>query len=88
LISDCGKKLVFGGLLYLSTMEGNETRAGFETTSFSGDSEFYFNYHQQSDLEDALIDSGFRIEKIKLQDYLESDGSVTTDMIFIAVKAN
>lgn len=86
LISDCADRLVSGGVLYVSTMEGNEERAGFETTSFSGSFEIYFNYHQQQDLEDSFAQSGFEIRQIKLQDYIEPDGSVTTDMIFIAVK--
>lgn len=86
LISDCAGRLVSGGVLYVSTMEGNEARAGFETTSFSGDSEIYFNYHQQQDLEDSFAKSGIEIRQIKLQDYIEPDGSVTTDMIFIGTK--
>jgi trans-aconitate methyltransferase len=86
LILDCAELLVLGGVLYISTMEGNEQRAGFETTSFSGDSEIYFNYHLQQDLENAFAKSGFEIRQAKLQDYIEPDGSSTTDMIFIAVK--
>ena len=86
LIIDCSVHLVSGGVLYVSLMEGNEEKAGFETTSFSGDSEIYFNYHQQQDLDDAFAISGFEIRQAKLQDYIEPDGSATTDMIFIAVK--
>jgi len=86
LITDCSVHLVSGGVLYISTMEGNEQRAGFETTSFSGESEIYFNYHQQQVLENAFAKSGFEIKQAKLQDYIEPDGSATTDMIFIAVK--
>ena len=86
LISDCADRLVSGGVLYVSTMEGNEERAGYETTSFSGDAEVYFNYHQQIDLEQAFEQSGLEISQLKLQDYIEANGSVTTDMIFIAEK--
>jgi 2-polyprenyl-3-methyl-5-hydroxy-6-metoxy-1,4-benzoquinol methylase len=86
LIADSSALLNKGGVVYLSTMEGNEERAGFETTSFSGDAEIYFNYHRQQDLEDAFEKNGFEIRQVKLQDYIEPDGSVTTDMIFIAVK--
>ncbi len=86
LITDCANQLVSGGILYVSTMEGNEERAGFETTSFSGDAEIYFNYHQRQDLEDAFGKNGFEIRQSKLQDYIEPDGSVTTDMIFIGIK--
>lgn len=86
LIVDCSALLNKDGVVYLSTMEGDETRAGFETTSFSGDEGIYFNYHQQQDLEDAFVKNGFEIRQVKLQDYIESDGLVTTDMIFIAIK--
>lgn len=86
LIADCAVCLNRGGVLYISTMEGNEERAGFETTSFSGDAEIYFNYHRQAVLEHAFALGGFEIRQNKLQDYNEPDGSVTTDMIFIAVK--
>lgn len=86
LIADCSVLLNADGVLYLSTMEGDETRAGFETTSFSGNSEIYFNYHRQADLEDEFENNGFEIRQAKLQDYIEPDGSATTDMIFIAVK--
>jgi trans-aconitate methyltransferase len=86
LIADCLALLNKDGVVYLSTMEGNETRAGFETTSFSGDTAIYFNYHRQQALEDAFAKNGFEIRQVKLQDYIESDGSATTDMIFIAVK--
>ena len=72
LISDCADRLISGGVLYASTMEGNEDRAGFETTSFSGAAEIYFNYHRQLDLEDAFEKSGFQILQIKLQDYNEN----------------
>jgi len=86
LISDSSVHLVTGGVLYISTMEGDETHAGFETTSFSGDAGIYFNYHRQQDLEDAFAKNGFEIRQAKLQDYIEPDGSVTTDMIFIGIK--
>jgi hypothetical protein len=84
LISDCSDILNENGVLYLSTMEGDETEAGFETTSFSGDSEVYFNYHLQNDLEESLIKSGLSIIYNTQQDYNESDGSITTDLILIA----
>lgn len=86
LIADCSVHLVSRGVLYVSTMEGNEQRAGFETTSFSGDSEIYFNYHQQKHLDDVFAKSGFEIRQAKLQEYNELNGSVTIDMIYIAVK--
>ena len=86
LIADCSSLLNPGGVIYLSTMEGDENRAGFEKTSFSGESEVYFNYHRQADLELDFMQSRFEIRQAELQDYIEPDGSATTDMIFIAIK--
>jgi ubiquinone/menaquinone biosynthesis C-methylase UbiE len=88
LISNCAKRLVNKGILYISTMEGDESKAGFESTSFSGDSKVYFNYHKQYDLEKALIANGFTIEHNIRQDYIEPNGSITIDLILIAKKNN
>ncbi len=86
LISDCSKMLESKGLLYISTMEGDESKAGFESTSFSGDSKVYFNYYKQTDLERALSNNGFSIEYNIHQDYLELNGNTTIDLIMIAKK--
>jgi 2-polyprenyl-3-methyl-5-hydroxy-6-metoxy-1,4-benzoquinol methylase len=86
LIADCSKKLLNNGVIYLSTMEGDESKVGFVTTSFSGDSKVYFNYHRQQDIEAALLSNGFIIKQINRQKYYELDGSVTIDLIFIAIK--
>jgi len=86
LIADCAARLISGGVLYISTMEGDETRSGFESTSFSGEAEVYFNYHQLADLEVAFVGNGFSLVQAKRQDYAEPDGSSSTDMIFIGVK--
>lgn len=81
----------FSGLTNLllnmpNDFEGSEEDAGFETTSSSGNSDVYFNYHRQQDLENALRKGEFVVDHIKLQDYHEPDGSITTDMIIIAKK--
>ncbi|MFY9154475.1 MAG: class I SAM-dependent methyltransferase [Prolixibacteraceae bacterium] len=81
LIANCAGLLISGGVLYISTMEGDENKAGFESTSFSGNAEIYFNYHLQADLENAMKESGFLVDEIKLQDYEEPDGSLTTDLV-------
>lgn len=86
LVADCAEKLNNGGLIYISTMEGTQDEAGFEATSFSGNSEIYFNYFEQHQLEEMLIVSGFHIESIKRQEYTEADGTLSTDMIFIGSK--
>ncbi len=86
LISDCAGLLKEGGILYLSTMEGDATEAGFESTSFTGAAEIYFNYHRKQDLIHSLTENGFTITYDRQQDYLESDGSVLVDLILISRK--
>ena len=86
LIADCAVLLESKGVIYISTMEGDESKAGFEPTRFSGQTPVYFNYHRQQDIEKALTEAGFEIVHLKLQDYHEPDGSLTIDMIFIGRK--
>lgn len=86
-IADCASHLKKNGRLYISTMEGDESEAGFETTSFTGSAEVYFNYHRQEDIEVAIKTCGLQLEYLKKQDYLETDGNALTDMIFIAAKS-
>lgn len=86
LIADCFSMLNEGGKLYVSTMEGDESKAGFETTSFSGKSEVYFNYHRSADIEEMFWSSGFSFDYVKRQDYKEPDGTFLIDMIFIGKK--
>jgi cyclopropane fatty-acyl-phospholipid synthase-like methyltransferase len=74
------------GIIYLSCMEGAKERSGFEKTSFTGDSEIYIYYHQRDNLEARLKKNGFNIEKFYTKDYPETDGTTTTDIIYIARK--
>jgi len=74
------------GFVYISCMEGESEKSGFEKTSFTGDSEIYIYYHQRRYLESLLAENEFRIEKFYTKDYPESDGSITTDLIYIAKK--
>jgi trans-aconitate methyltransferase len=72
------------GLLYLSCMEGTKEESGFEKTSFS--EEIYINYYEKKDIETRLKEQNFNIEAFYTKDYPETDGSVTTDLVYIAKK--
>lgn len=72
------------GYLYISTMEGHGNR--LEKTSFSGNNEMFFNYYQEKFLLEAFKNNNLTIEKYFRQDYDETDGSKTVDMIFIFKK--
>lgn len=86
LISDCANRLNSNGIIYISTMEGDESKAGFETTSFTGNSEVCFNYHKQEDLEKALTANGFDIKDFKRQEFYESESNILIDLIFVGMK--
>ncbi|ASB50362.1 class I SAM-dependent methyltransferase [Alkalitalea saponilacus] len=86
LINDTSGLLVQSGMLYLSTMEDDYNKSGFETTSFSGNDRVYIYYHQSDYLVECLNESGFEIVDIERKDYPESDGTFLTDMIVIAKK--
>lgn len=72
-----------GGLLYVSFMEGKKD--GFERTSFSED-EIFYCYHSSEKVEKILKDNHLSIKSLSKQGYIESDGSVTTDVFIFAVK--
>ncbi len=86
LIADSYNLLNTNGILYISTMEGDYEKSGFETTSFSGQEKVYVHYHQADYIKKKLVKSGFEDIELQCKDYQEQDGSLTTDMIFIARK--
>ena len=86
LIKDTSKLLNSPGLFYLSTMEDDYNKSGFETTSFSGNDRVYIYYHQADYLIDCLKESEFEVVDIQRKDYPEPDGTFLTDLIIMAKK--
>ncbi|MEO6902041.1 MAG: methyltransferase domain-containing protein [Bacteroidia bacterium] len=84
LIGDAAQLLQPNGLLYISTMEDDATKSGFEKPSFTDYGEIYINYHQADYLISIFNQHHFKIIDLKRQDYPEKDGTFSTDMIFIA----
>jgi len=84
--SDISRLTKENGYVYISCMEGDPNKSGFEKTSFTGDSELYIYYHERIQLEKRLAENGFQIEKFNTKDYPETDGTVTTDLIYLAKK--
>lgn len=76
------------GIVYLSCMQGEQSKSGFEQTSFTSNSELYTYYHQKELLESKLLNNGFTLAKFYTKDYPETDGSTTTDIIYIARKTS
>lgn len=86
LISDASLLLEPDGMLYISTMEGDYNKSGYETTSFSGGNRVYVYYHQANFITACLTELGFEIIDLQRKQYPEPDGSFLTDMIFITRK--
>lgn len=84
-ISDTSGRLNENGVLYISTMEDDYSKSAFKKGS-AGD-EIFMHYHQADYLTNSLKENGFSILGLKRQDYPESDGTNTTDLILIAKKS-
>jgi len=82
-LTNAVKWLRSGGYLYLSFMEGKQP--GFEITSFSSQP-IYFNYFQESEIEDLLKGNGIDCFRSVRQGYLELDGSSTTEVFLFGKK--
>ncbi|MGL1930749.1 MAG: class I SAM-dependent methyltransferase [Desulfotalea sp.] len=70
------------GHLYLSYMNGENS--GFESTSFSKE-EIFFNYYQDQFIIELLLSNNFKVLEISKADYLETNGSTTTDTFIYAI---
>jgi len=86
LIDDVYKLLESEGVFYLSTMEDDYSKSGYQEASFGGEDKLFIYYHQADYLLKALKNSGFRIIELQYKDYPEKDGSITKDLIITAKK--
>lgn len=82
LIKDASFILKPNGVLYLSTMEDDNSKSDFKTSS-TGD-QIFMNYHQADYLTAALQENGFQLIDLKRKDFLNSDGTTSVDLILIA----
>ncbi|MHC2990303.1 methyltransferase type 11 [Pontibacter sp. HJ8] len=85
LIKDTSSLLSQGGILYFSTIEGDYSRSGYETSS-SGQYKLYVHYHQEDYLLKALKANGFELTDLIRKEYLKSDGTSEMHLIFISTK--
>lgn len=86
IVADSASLLCSKGYIYISTMEDDYSKSGYETTSFSGEHMVYVHYHTAEFLTNALHKHGFSIVSLTRQDYPEQNGSISTDLIIIAQK--
>lgn len=86
LIHNASRLLKTNGILYLSTMEDDYRKSGFQKGS-TGD-EIYIHYHQADYLIQALEESDFKIINLQRKNYITDDGTRTIDLVIIASKEN
>jgi len=83
-IADAYKVLNRNGVLYLSTMEDDNTQSRWQKGS-SGD-EIFMNYHEAGYLKAALAAAPFKILTEERKSYQYADGTAIVDIILIAKK--
>jgi 2-polyprenyl-3-methyl-5-hydroxy-6-metoxy-1,4-benzoquinol methylase len=82
LIADVHALLKKDGILYLSTMEDDYEKSGFQTSS-DGD-QVYIHYHQSEYLSHHLEANGFKIIDIKRKAFPVDKGIPVTDLFVFA----
>lgn len=81
LLTKISELLKNNGYLYLSYMNGE--KQGFETTSFSNE-EIFFNYYKDQYIIEILSLNNLTAVEISKEEYVEADGSITTDTFIYA----
>jgi len=84
LVEDCSHLLLDEGILYLSFVEGEKEKSGYQTNS-QGD-RMYFYYHPIESIADALALEYFKVQRLYHKNYLKGDGTHETHTIIIAKK--
>jgi predicted TPR repeat methyltransferase len=82
LIADVRALLNQDGIFYLSTMEDDDERSGFQTSD-AGDRVF-IHYHQMGDLKHHLETNGFKIVASKRKAFPTEKGEPVTDLFVFA----
>jgi 2-polyprenyl-3-methyl-5-hydroxy-6-metoxy-1,4-benzoquinol methylase len=85
LIGDCASMLNSGGIFYFSTMEGDEDKSGYETSS-DGQHKAYIHYHRADELQEGLEKNSFELVELFRRDYPKPGQAPAIDMIFVARK--
>ena len=84
LVKDCGNLLKEKGVLYISFVEGDYIKSGFQTGS-SGDRTFFY-FHTLDSLTKELINNNFRPIKLIKKHYKKNIGTEEVHTIIIAKK--
>lgn len=84
LISDSYRLLTQNGILYLSFVEGDSAKSGFQVGS--GGDRVYFYYHNLHNLTEALIKNGFKNLEVFKVNYMRGDQGTEVHTILQARK--
>jgi len=84
LIADAYDILKPNGVLYISTMEDDYSKSGYQKSS-NGD-ELYVHYHEAGYLVEAMEKKGFKVDLVERKDYHQPDGSITKDLVIVSEK--
>lgn len=82
LISNARNMLNVGGVLHLSSMEDQDFRSGYQTSS-AGD-QVYIHYHQFEHFKKHLELNNFKIIEVQRKEFPVDSGEPTTDMFIYA----
>ncbi|MEQ1746658.1 MAG: class I SAM-dependent methyltransferase [Saprospiraceae bacterium] len=85
LIRDCSQVLNEGGILYLSAIEGDYDRSGFQTSS-DRKTRMHVYLHQADYLLESLKTNGFANTELIRKPYTKSDGTASIHLIIITQK--
>lgn len=85
LISDASFLLNEGGIFYLSAIEDDYGKSGFETSS-DGQNKLFVYYHEENFLREQLQASGFGQIETMRKSFSKKDSSAQTHLILIAQK--
>lgn len=85
LLRDCSERLKSGGILYLSAIEGDYKRSGFQMSS-DGRTRMFVYFHEADDLFEGLRTSGFTDVELIRKPYPQKDRTVSTHLIMLAKK--
>ena len=83
-IHDAANRLLPDGILYISTMEDDNAKSGWQTGS-TGD-RIFMNFHEAGYLIEALRSAGFELFDEYRKCYPGANDSMVTDLLLIARK--
>ncbi|MBK8111541.1 MAG: hypothetical protein IPK46_15045 [Saprospiraceae bacterium] len=85
MVEAASQQLISDGVLYLSFMEGEYDRSGFQLSS-DGQDKAYIHYYPAEEITTALVANGFVIDTLLRTDFEKADGSKDVDVQIVAIK--